>query len=494
MKFSTLIQNLKKKLFGKEPRQPDTQPIQPFPLAKDSVPGISDSITVPPTTRQPYFIQIGFDFGTSYSKCVCRDMMTDRAWVHIPNKCAGQELPFLIPSTLLLKNRGIGSVDNPEYHYPENGLYHLKHALVKIALRQWDDPVLAPYRSAVGSAGSEKLRGFVETCAVYFLAGALGEVRAQIRRRLPEFGSLPEDYMAVNLAVPVADAERPEVNELYQQILCEAWELADKLAGYPSMHFNELESLRKENHEHRAPPSGEACFIYPEVSANVQGFVRSRVSSEGIYLFSDTGASTVDQGIFIFMRRNEGEYLTYLHGTVLPLGSSQIEHKAAMNSGKMDWQSLEKWREIKEQGGPAPELRKAREWIAERLTRGTEATLAFAKNKLFVKDQLNDTRVIFGGGGHCEYPYKVAVMNPFSGQLFRQSISPDVVSLPPPRDLEIKDSETRWMRRLSVAYGLSFEKSELAGFTYPKDVATPKPEEIWQPRKKIPDPPSKDQC
>ncbi|MDO9508606.1 MAG: hypothetical protein Q7I97_04585, partial [Thermovirgaceae bacterium] len=104
MKLSTLIQNLKKKLFGKEPRQPDTQPIQPFPLAKDSVPGISDSITVPPTTRQPYFIQIGFDFGTSYSKCVCRDIMTDKAWVHIPNKCAGQELPFLIPSALLLKD------------------------------------------------------------------------------------------------------------------------------------------------------------------------------------------------------------------------------------------------------------------------------------------------------------------------------------------------------------------------------------------------------
>ena len=128
------------------------------------------------------------------------------------------------------------------------------------------------------------------------------------------------------------------------------------------------------------------------------------------------------------------------------------------------------------------------------MTRGTEATLAFAKNKLFVKDQLNDTRVIFGGGGHCEYPYKAAVMSPFSGQLFRQSITPEVVSLPPPRDLEIKDSETRWMRRLSVAYGLSFEKSVLAGFKYPKDVATPKPEEIWQPRKKIPDPPSKDQC
>ncbi len=494
MKFSTLIRNLKKKLFGKDAKKPDIQPIQRSPAAKDSVPAISDLISAPSAIRQAYLIQIGFDFGSSYSKCVCRDIMTNKAWVHLPYKCERQELPFLNPSALLLKNRRIGPVEDHRCHYPENGLLYLKHALVKIALCQWDDPVLNPYRSAVGSPDLDKLCGFVETCAVYFLAGAFGEVRAQIRRRLPEFGSLPEDYMAVNLAVPVADAERAEVNTLYHRILCEAWGLADKLAGHPPIHLSELESLRKEPHEDWVQSMGESCFIYPEVSANVQGFVRSRISGPGIYLFSDSGASTVDQSIFIFMRRSKGEYLTYLHGSVLPLGSSLIEQKAAINSGKMNWQSLETWREIKEQGGTAPELRKAREWIAQRLSQGTEATLAFARQKLFDKDQINDTRVIFGGGGHCEYPYKAAVMKPFSGQLFRKSIAPDVVGLPLPLDLGLKDSETRWMRRLSVAYGLSFEKSELAGFTYPKDVTTPKPEEIWQQRKKIPDPPSKDQC
>jgi len=36
--------------------------------------------------RDPYFIQIGLDFGTSYSKCICRDIMTDKAWIYIPSK------------------------------------------------------------------------------------------------------------------------------------------------------------------------------------------------------------------------------------------------------------------------------------------------------------------------------------------------------------------------------------------------------------------------
>jgi len=104
MKFLTLIQNLKEKLFGKEPRQPEPQPIKPSSSAKESVRVISDTTPIKPKSRQPYLIQIGFDFGTSYSKCVCRDVMTDKAWVHIPNKCRGQELPFLLSGALIARD------------------------------------------------------------------------------------------------------------------------------------------------------------------------------------------------------------------------------------------------------------------------------------------------------------------------------------------------------------------------------------------------------
>lgn len=342
-----------------------------------------------------------------------------------------------------------------------------------------------------------KLYELVEACAVFFLAGAFGVVREEVRRRLPDFGKLPDDYMAVNLAVPVADAERPEVNALFQKILCEAWSLSDQLAGHPPMTLTELASLRKNNKNVVNASSIDACFIYPEVSANVQGFVRSRVSNPGIYLFSDTGAGTVDQSVFIFMRKNEDkrEHLTYLHGSVFPLGSSQIEYKAASLSGKSDdYASLEKWRVKKEQGDGDRELMCAREWIAKSLSVGTLSTLSYAKKKLYVIDQLDKIKVIFGGGGDCEHPYRTAVMKPFIGPLFRQPIAPDIVGLPVPRDLEINGSETRWMRRLSVAYGLSFPKNELTGFTYPKDVSTPTPDQIRPQPKDITEAPSKDMC
>lgn len=491
--LSKLIQGLKEKLFGKTQIEPDTKPIPPSATPKTTVQ--FPDLTPPAHERKnSYFVQIGFDFGTSYSKCVCRDIMTNKAWVHVYSRSQDQELPFLIPSALIIKNNRIFHVEDTRTHYPENGLYHLKNALVLAANGHLDNPLLVPYQNAVRLKKGNQLPTLIATCAVYFLAGVLGEIRGQIRERFPGFGTLPEDYIAINLAIPVEDAQQPKVSTLYHRIICESWELSDQLSGHPHIHLAELISLRKKIQVNENHVVNDACFIYPEVSANVQGFVRSRSSSPGIYLFSDTGGGTVDQSVFIFTRQDYSEHLTYLTGRVLPLGSSQIERRAAEKCGKTDCLSLENWRERKERGEDYPELKEAQDWIFNKLNRGTEGTLALAKKKLFVKKQLNDIRVIFGGGGHCEYPYKTAVMNPFSGQLFRGTLYPDVIGMPVPSDLELKSHETKWMRRLNVAYGLSFEKSELAPFTYPKDVSDPTPEEIWQPQKPTGHAPSKDEC
>lgn len=488
-----LVLALKKRLFGKAQSKPDAKPSLPSAPAKTK-PQISDSTLPVYERKNPYFIQIGFDFGTSYCKCVCRDMITNKAWVHIHPKAREEELPFLIPSALVIENNKIFHVQNSSVHYPENGLYHLKTALVLAANEHLDNPFLVPYKNAVRLKKPDQLPILIAACAVYFLAGAIGEIKDEVRSRFPGFGLLPEDYMAINLAIPVEDAQQPKVNKFYKRILFESWKLADQLSGHPSIHLVELQSLMKKSWAKQNPSVDETCFIYPEVSANIQGFVRSRISSSGIYLFSDTGGGTVDQSVFIFMRQDYQEHLTYLAGRVLPLGSSQIERRAAEKCGKIDCMSLENWKKKKERGEDTPELKEAKNWVFKKLNRETIRTLALSKQKLFVKEQLNDIRVIFGGGGHCEHPYQNSVMLSFSGQLFRKALDPDVIGLPIPQDLELSGHETHWMRRLNVAYGLSFEKSELAPFTYPDDVSDPKPEEIWQPRRIPLHAPTKDEC
>ncbi len=492
--FSKFIRNIREKLFGVEQEHSviDTEPTSSIDT-KSTIEPLRPA-RLSSKRHQPYFIQIGFDFGTSFSKCVCRDVMTDKAWVYIPSKFTGHELPFLVPSAFLFSDGRLQNVEEQDINYPERGLYHLKHALVKVALGQLDDPVLKPYRRACEQS-NVKLSRFIESCAVYFLADALGGVRKQIRQRMQDFGSLPDDYMAVNLAVPVANAEQSAVEKMYTRILSEAWRLADEISGHSPMNFGELELLRQKIQALNDQSSNEACSIYPEVSANVQGFVRSRVSSPGMYLFSDTGAGTVDQSTFIFFRRADNtDHLTYLHGNVLPCGSSYIEFHAAEIDGGTRSQVLELWRERKERGGVEHELLMARNKVAEQLRQGTTSTIGTTKRKLYLPDGINEMRVIFGGGGHCEHPYKTSVVKPFSGCLFKQPIRPSIVGLPIPADLALGDQQGRWMRRLAVAYGLSFPKSDLVGFTYPRDVEPPEPDQVWPQRMGLPDFVSKDQC
>ncbi len=459
-------------------------------------PGPAFSAMKTTRTEEPYFVQIGFDFGTSFSKCVCRDVVTDRAWVHIPERSAHLELPFLIPTVLTFGDGRVRRAGREAGFYPEDGLFHMKIALEKAALEAWNDQVFEPFCRLFGTGDPGRLREVVEATNVFFLAGALGEVRREVKRRLKGFGSHPRDHMAVNMAIPIADAEQPRVYELFSDILRTAWMLSDPLAGCSEIRLAELLGLVAEKRRPSGEEAANSCFIYPEVSANVQGFVRSRVSSPGIYLLSDTGAGWVDQSVFIFLRRDDGELLSYLDASVLALGSSQIEFRAASREGRMDVSSLEQWRERKERSNNEPQhehvLAFARNAVAAELAQGTRTTLAKAKRKLCCKDQLQDTRVIFSGGGHCPNPYGSAVVEQFSCDLFLRPFKPEVVGLPTPRDLEILPDQARWMSRLSVAYGLSFVKEDLARFKYPKELD--EPSEIWMPQAREIHAPSKEEC
>lgn len=453
-----------------------------------------------PVRRDPYFVQIGFDFGTAFSKCVCRDINLDRAWVHLPGEDG--EMPFLIPCAVRFDGANFRRIEGSEGAYQADTLHHIKMALDKVAREQWDDPVLSAYREAAPDASQQGLSSFVESCAVFLLGSALARVREDVRSRF--VGEVKDDFLAVNMAVPVANADHPAVNALFEKVLRTAWVVSDQLRGCKVASLNQIEDwVTASTTRANSARTKEACFIYPEVSANVQGFVRSRTSSEGLYLFSDTGAGTVDQSVFLFLRPDGNDLLTYLHASVLPVGSSKLEHLAAQRNGGLSWENLEHWRKTKESGEDTAELREARNEIREMLSEGSESTICLAKKKLIVPTQLNRMRIIFGGGGHCEVPYRQAVINQFDGNFFRadriaaRRANQDSFELgmpiPSREEFPLASNQHRWMRRLTVAYGLSFEKGELASFTLPQNVAFPKEEEVWKPKSRRLSAPSKDE-
>lgn len=229
------------------------------------------------------------------------------------------------------------------------------------------------------------------------------------------------------------------------------------------------------------------CYTYPEVSANMQGFVRSRVSSPGTYLFSDIGAGTVDQCIFIFDRM-EKERVIYISAEIFPLGSSVIERKAfdeyISNNNEIEDSEIETMLLLSLKGlkelmskvgrskckelGELSEIfmgyiSNASKYIEKELSNETKLNY-----RRFLKrnPMLDNIKLIFGGGGNTEHPYEQAVRYAFySPDNLRL---PEKVNLLKPTDLE-KDVQEAWLPRLSVAYGLSYPKYDLHEIILPKD-------------------------
>lgn len=508
--MSSFFNSLKERLFGKakKPGQVEEHDITPqeTPVEKPEVKKreptsepSTPSVQSPRPQRDPYFIQIGFDFGTAFCKCVCRDMFLDKAWIHILPGNENTEMPFLIASDINFERGTLRRTNDAHGAYEPSALHHVKMALQKVGLKDWNDPVLQPYITAASGIAEKKVARLVGACSVYLIAGILGNVKREISKRYP--GKIEGDYLAVNMAVPVADANHLGVNSLFGSILRIAWILADDLAGHPSISYKKLVSLiiSKKDGADQAEVK-EVCFVYPEVSANVQGFIRSRTSRSGLYLFSDTGAGTVDQSVFLFGKSNGQDHLTYLHAGIFPLGSSHLERLAAKEDGDTSWKNLERWRQSKEAGEESRPLRMAKNTVYQGLTKGTAQTIALAKKKLFNVREIDDLRIIFGGGGHCETPYRSAVVEQFDGNQFhpkeitnrRKRGESFDLGMPIPKDLPLETNQRRWIDRLTVAYGLSFEKGQLATFRLPKDVKTPTEEQIWSPTRKPPHAPTKD--
>jgi hypothetical protein len=426
--------------------------------------------------------------------------MLDKAWVHLPPTAKDSEKPFLLPSVLHHSGGNLSHPGSTGGAYKAGCLYHVKMALEKVGKEDWDAPELAAYQKIAKAQGIE-VSDFVEMCAVYFIAGALGGVLKEVKSRFK--GASTNGQIFVNMAVPVADIDHPKVNEAFDRVLRRAWVLADKLTGYPKTGIQDLtELINGACRKVQSAAVREACFLYPEVSANVQAFVRSRVSREGMYLFSDTGAGTVDQSVFVFSRADGKDRLTYLAARVLPLGSSHIELRAAAKSGKSSWQELEQWRELKESGRSHRMLTAVRGEMKAELSEESGRTIGQSKLKLRSMQQINELKVIFGGGGHSRIPYHEAVVEQFDNGLFdskkidlrRRANDPFDIGMPSPSDLELPNGGARWLDRLTVAYGLSFEQGQLADFTLPKQVPQPSPEEIWKPRRTFAQAASKDDC
>ena len=456
-----------------------------------------------PVQRRGRLWNIGLDFGTAFTKCIVRNLGTEEAFI-VP---LGQA-PYLLSSEVLYGNGELWMSGDATEETDFKRALNLKMALADAVGQRKESAWLSEFRRMAKGADEEVLTTRLKVLTTYYLARVVQQARAFIVARTSGFNEALGDQVMVNMAIPVSHAQQTAIASVFESCLRCAYSLARE-PSLSIMAAKEVENALL-NCSNRAEQD-IGCYVYPEVSANVQSYIKSRAGMDGLYLFVDVGAGTVDVSIFIYYTHETNDRpISYPAAGVIPLGSSQIEMRVAQRlsqeagGGDAELERLQEFvRLVKEGENTAPEsvgreIRAVERLLEDEVFCEAAPILVDGRSKIrrTPPNQYNQWRslkILLGGGGADARLYYKAVNRWF--QQFSH-FEPESKPIPLPRDLiwptDIPEqSQTRIFRRFSVAYGLSFDRANLADHRYPNEVMA-LPEEGPPPPQ--PEAPSKDEC
>jgi hypothetical protein len=413
-----------------------------------------------------HLIVVGLDFGTAYTKCVVRDaLVRDPGKAYpVPFELAGG-WSYLVPSVVVRRQAELASAFDGHLDGADERIDYLKMRLVS----ELDQQRAGAWRDGVSA-------GEMQVLVAWFLAQVLARAGQEIHRRWPDFGQHKGDECFINICVPIAHAGGSQVEQRMLDALC----AARNAVGPGGTQAPTVEQIR-------INLSGEAmlqrarthCYTYPETSANLQSYLKSRAREPGLYLFADVGAGTVDLSFFQLLEDTGSEApLVYYHGAVLDAGSSRLELIAQELDPELSLSDLIAAKEGREHMHNARilhALTKARKTVHDEVGIGVGNGLTVTEAKLHQNrynqlTQMRSVRLMHAGGGYALDPYGHAVR--YFHKHRQWGDAPPLHPLPVPDDLVWSANGQRVpFSRLSVAYGLAFARYELDGHKFPSEIA-----------------------
>jgi len=410
-----------------------------------------------------HLLVAGFDFGTSYSKVVLREQMTDRAK---PVTFDAAE-SVLFPSFVRIGRNSLFGPDSQDdgivLPYPK--LLAADAASGKGEFSSFYDCHIERIHGLLGTTSHAEVASMVLTR--YFLS-VLNAIHGFIQQD-EDWSSFDasSDHLVVQLAVPAGlSASDGRIDEIFQTALAAAT-LLRKSNPNPAT-VTSVEQLRAVFEEIGRLDSDKSevlnryCATYPEVAAGVQTVLRSPNTPDGRYITLDIGAGTVD--LNAFYRRsarvsptNPG--LDYWACEVRPLGFARLEVSKFAHTGGTH--------EVSVNTLPEAELMKG---VASAVSELMKGAFRYQPNRIRGNGlppwSSNTIAYIWGGGAeHKSYE------ETFLLALRTQGVGLSSINrLPIPTGFKIPAGAT--FGRLAVAFGLSFLKANLEKVRLPHQIRT----------------------
>jgi len=262
-------------------------------------------------------INMGIDFGTSYSKVCYQDSVTKKKnyvefYTGTPkSKYKHSKLYFDY------NNKNLCYV-NPDNYFIDV-IKYFKYSMIDKSLRQQNHMTSICLNT-----------DYDILCCCFFIACLIKNSKKYIKKNLEKQGNFKYNW-AITMGVPV-DNYSNEYRELYDKILQVAINLSDNMDNY-SIPLEDLNEYYQKHCNIEIPKYAESPNnTLSELYAECISFLDDPNVSEGLYAIIDIGGATVDMAVIYKKLNNNRDKFGIVSKSIQPLGIEIVIKKIALEN------------------------------------------------------------------------------------------------------------------------------------------------------------------
>ena len=422
-------------------------------------------------------LNLGIDFGTSFTKVCFRDVSTDRSEIvtftdedtHLEEALLPTKIGILPDGTL------ITGLTASEWKPYENQVQTTVE-FIKMRLANFDLPQSAEswqFKKLPGLSEDET----VENLCAYYLSRVMIRTKDWIRHNKPELIINQRIEWSANVGVPVEYCDSKAIKR-FEKVLSLAWLLSNE----PQTERMTIDNLRDRIKPLRATLEGTAidCHAIPEIAAEAWSLINSLEIDEGFYVLFDVGDGTLDGSSFRYWKEDGEKKVDFYSTKVNSLGVTAFSQRLAQELGVAET-------DVKNTicGNSTHYLDRFQTSTARREIQELVANVVWNGSQRYVEHGFRLTwrgfekplEVLIGGGGGQTSFYTQAITSTHKDFNHKNAGIPEygVRSLPFPKDLETNGISDREFHRFAVAYGLSIPTGEQPEVRLPSEMEQVKP-------------------
>jgi chromosome segregation ATPase len=414
-------------------------------------------------------LNLGIDFGTSFTKVCFRDIAQDRSEIVIFSDRGIDLNEAIIPTKIGIATDGtlITGLTTTEWENRdrdiEKSIEFIKMRLLDLDITQQNEYWRLEHFSELDSSET------IENLCAYYLCCIIKRTQAWIRQYKPDLILDRQVEWTANIGVPVEYYDSPALDR-FEKVLSLAWLLSSE----PLTESFTIETLgdRLQHLRTKLTEKSLDCHAIPEISAEAWSFVNAVGSREGFYVFFDIGDGTLDGASFHYWRDGGEVKVDFYSSVVKPLGLNAISQALA---AELDVSSVQVQQIITgENYLVLPEIKSSRsrrqiQQLVGRVAIEGKDNISNCQTifkEFFLKDGLN---MFIGGGGSQTSFYTNTILNTHTDfQHQNMGISNyNHKPIPIPGDLDLNGLKEEKFNRFAVAYGLSIPQWEMPEIRLP---------------------------